>query len=41
MLVADETFLTQPMGGNAIMKWIYTEVLTAAKKAAAHIQSLA
>mmetsp|Transcript_5636 Transcript_5636/g.13281 ORF Transcript_5636/g.13281 Transcript_5636/m.13281 type:complete len:592 (+) Transcript_5636:128-1903(+) len=39
-LVADQTFLTQPMGNNIVMEWTYEEVLTAAKKVAAYIQSL-
>lgn len=39
-LVADQTFLTQPMGNNIVMEWTYAEVLTEAKKVAAYIQSL-
>lgn len=39
-LVADQTFLTQPMGDTVIMQWTYAEVLTEAKKVAAYIQSL-
>lgn len=39
-LVADQTFLTQPMGENIIMEWTYAEVWIEAKKVAAYLQSL-
>ena len=36
----NKIFLTQPMGGDAVQNWTFSEFLSESKKMAAHIESL-